>query len=291
MKNIPVTGQMAVPIDHRDMLVAIDRPLSPLSGAMHWHTHYELAMVTCRGGERYVGDSHESVDELDIVLIGPRMPHAWVAPKVEGSRMFTLHFHDATWERHLGGMNVFRPVRMLLERAAYGVSFCDRAKPEIRDRILALPGMRGVEGVQHFISLLDFLAQTPNQKMLAAPGYTLQGAPGTVDRRVELVCRHLEKAYARPLKLSDAAAVAGMSESAFCHLFKRNMGENFVDYLNGIRVHEAMKMLHITDAAVAEVCLACGFNNTSNFIRVFRRKCGYSPSEYRLKSRRAITRL
>ena len=72
-----------------------------------------------------------------------------------------------------------------------------------------------------------------------------------------------------------------MSESAFSHFFKKRTNRNFIDYLNDIRIGYASKLLYETTQTVSEICYASGFNNISNFNRIFKRKKGHTPSEYR----------
>ena len=81
-----------------------------------------------------------------------------------------------------------------------------------------------------------------------------------------------------------------MSDSAFCHFFKKKTGRNFADYVNEVRIGHAAQMLYETTDGIAEICYACGFNNTSNFIRVFKKKRGETPSQYRASSQRIVTK-
>lgn len=78
-----------------------------------------------------------------------------------------------------------------------------------------------------------------------------------------------------------------MSESSLVRFLKRRTGQTFIDNLNEIRVAEAVYRLTDTGESISEICYRCGFNNLSNFNRVFKKRRGTTPSEYREKYSRS----
>lgn len=63
------------------------------------------------------------------------------------------------------------------------------------------------------------------------------------------------------------------------------MGKTFSDFVNDIRITQAVSLLMDTDQSVAEIAASCGFENMSYFNRVFLRKKGIQPYKFR-ESRR-----
>ena len=45
-------------------------------------------------GSRIVGDSVEAFEALDLIMIGPNLPHAWKGEVVEGNHVITIQFSD-----------------------------------------------------------------------------------------------------------------------------------------------------------------------------------------------------
>ncbi len=84
-----------------------------------------------------------------------------------------------------------------------------------------------------------------------------------------------------PIRLCDIAALVSMSDSALSHFFKKRTNRNIVDYINDIRISNATKMLFETTNSISEIAFLCGFNNISNFNRIFKKNRGKTPSEYR----------
>jgi AraC-like DNA-binding protein len=72
-----------------------------------------------------------------------------------------------------------------------------------------------------------------------------------------------------------------MSEVAFSRFFKARTGKTFVDTLNEIRLGHASRMLIDTTQSVSEIAYRCGFNNMSNFNRIFKKKKHCTPKEFR----------
>ncbi len=77
-----------------------------------------------------------------------------------------------------------------------------------------------------------------------------------------------------------------MSEASFCRFIKQRTSKSFVDLLNDIRLGAAIRNLIDSSDTVAEIGYSCGFNNLSNFNRVFKKKKGMSPTEFRTHYRK-----
>ncbi len=88
--------------------------------------------------------------------------------------------------------------------------------------------------------------------------------------------------YAQDLSMQGVAQVMNYSETHFCRLFKHCFKVNFSAYLNEFRIQQAKQMLLTTNCTAKEVALACGYQDNSYFIRVFKRFTGMTPVDYRI---------
>ena len=88
------------------------------------------------------------------------------------------------------------------------------------------------------------------------------------------------KNFKENISLNDVAKVANMNPSAFSRFFKRINRKTYSEYLNGVRVGYACKLLIEEKYSISEICFDSGFNNISNFNRQFKKTMNYSPSDY-----------
>lgn len=100
-------------------------------------------------------------------------------------------------------------------------------------------------------------------------------------RALRRAVTHVRRNLGRSLRVADVAAVAGLSPSHFSRVFRDEIGETFVSYVNRIRCEEAADLLRSTDLPVQAVGERCGFGDHSYFTRVFRGVMGSPPSAYR----------
>lgn len=77
------------------------------------------------------------------------------------------------------------------------------------------------------------------------------------------------------------AHLVGMTSTSFSRFFKLRTGKTLSDYVIDIRIGFASRLLVDTTMSVAEICYECGFNNLSNFNRIFKKKKDCSPKEFR----------
>ena len=104
---------------------------------------------------------------------------------------------------------------------------------------------------------------------------------------IDAVCRSIEKDPAQSLSVKDAAQQCHMSESYFSHLFKKETGVSFVDFVNRQRIRHAARLLETSTLRVGEVAVQVGLENPNYFSVLFRKWKGESPQEYRQRFQKA----
>ena len=112
----------------------------------------------------------------------------------------------------------------------------------------------------------------------------IQSEPPARRRRAEQLkpaLEYIESHYAGPIALGEPARLTGLSPKYFCRSFRAVVHRSPIDYLNFYRVECASALLSSSDLTVAEVAYQCGFNDSSFFIKQFRRYKGTTPRQYR----------
>lgn len=100
---------------------------------------------------------------------------------------------------------------------------------------------------------------------------------------VETIIRFIEENYRKQISLSVLSKHCNLNEHYISRIFKEETGENYLSYLNKIRINEARKLLKNTNLKIYEIAEATGFSSNVNFNYVFNRMEGISPSAYRDK--------
>jgi len=99
--------------------------------------------------------------------------------------------------------------------------------------------------------------------------------------KLKQIIKYVEEHYDEPITIEDMAQLSYYSPSHFMKFFKTNMNISFTAYLNNYRLTMASRLLKSTHSTILEIATQTGFENLSYFNRLFRRKYGITPSEYR----------
>ena len=83
------------------------------------------------------------------------------------------------------------------------------------------------------------------------------------------------------LSLKKISEVFSISESYFSYLFKAETGRNFSEYLEELRMQQAMHLLKETDIPLSELYIHLGYSNANSFRRAFKKVYGASPKAFR----------
>lgn len=87
--------------------------------------------------------------------------------------------------------------------------------------------------------------------------------------------------YTEDLSLPDVAKACNTSTFYFCKIFKRETGMSFTEYLSSVRIEKAKNLLLNRELQISEIGYEVGFQSLTHFNRVFKKRVGQSPSEYR----------
>ncbi len=271
--------QEIVPIHKEDLFIILNHPNAKFDYPVHYHPEYEINLVMGCTGTRVVGDSEETFGPIDLVMVGPSLPHAWKSKDVT-NHVITIQFSQELSQYPMLSKRIFAPIRQLLQDAENGLSFEGPEQESIKEQIISLTRMQGFQSVTAFLNILSTMANA-NRKRLVSGLFESDLGSSTKSRRIAKVCEYIDQNLDKDLSLAEVAALVNMSESAFSHFFKKRTGLSYINYVNNQRIAKACTLLSDTTLSASEICYDCGFNNKSNFIRIFRKKKNMTPIEYR----------
>ena len=273
------------PLMGRDVLYIADRRKKEFTYPIHNHEVFELNFVEHAAGvRRIIGDSSEVIGDYDLVLItSPQLEHVWEQNTCtsEDIREITIQFDFGMSEDSIFGRNPFLSIRNMMNEARKGLCFPLSAIMSVYKQLDTLSSIKdGFYAMMQFMTILYELSRCEGARTLASSSFAKIAVEDS-SRRIFKVKNYINENYMDELRLAQMADIAGMSASAFSRFFKQHTGRNLSDYIIDIRLGYATRKLVDTSRSISEISFECGFNNLSNFNRIFKKKKGCSPSEFR----------
>jgi len=280
----PTILREITPLTQSDCFTLFSRVKSAFDFPLHNHEEFELNFIQhAKDARRVVGDHMEDIDDLELVLVGPNLQHAWFTHKCRSKEIkeITIQFHKDLFDDKFLRRNQLSFIRALFEKSLRGILFSRETTQQLAPRITDLNQKHGFDSVLELISILHDLSTSRNIRILSDSSFNDNGQLTYNSRRVEKTFEYMNQNFDRPVALGEVARLANMSEVSFSRFFRQRTGNTFIDSLTEIRLGHASRMLIDTTQSIAEVAYNCGFNNISNFNRIFKKKKGCTPKEFR----------
>ncbi len=98
---------------------------------------------------------------------------------------------------------------------------------------------------------------------------------------IEEALRRLESGYGQGISIRSIADDLGLDRSYLHRIFKAATGSSLQEYLLDLRIRKACDLLLQTDLPVSVIALSVSYEDTLYFSRLFKKKKGVSPTQYR----------
>lgn len=273
------------PLSAEDCFVIRSRVKSEFNYPVHVHPEFELNYIeNARGAQRLIGDSLEEIGDYELCLIGnENLEHAWMNGSCDSKDIFeiTIQFHKDLFFESMLSKRQFHSVAIMFENAKKGIVYSRETILKVRDLLHKLcKNEEGFHSVIDLLNILQTLSEDKNSRILATSTFANRD-DSSDSRRIQKVIDYLHENYQKEIHLADVAGHVNMSEVSFSRFMKKRTGKNYIEYLNDLRLGIASRHLIDTTKTVAEISYECGFNNLSNFNRIFKKRKGVTPKEFR----------
>ncbi|KZS40136.1 transcriptional regulator [Aquimarina aggregata] len=270
------------PLTPKDCFLVFDRIKDSFDFPIHFHPEYELNFIyNGKGVKRIIGDHIAEIDDIELVLVGPNLLHGWTLNNCIEKKIheITIQFHNDLFQEKLLSRSIMKPIQDMFENSTHGILFSKATAQELCPKIKNIMNLHGLDYFLSLISLLHALAISKGQKTLST--YSPVKEDFHNSDKIKVVYDYLQKNFHQKIKVQDLASLVNMTEVTFGRFMKSRTGKTFVEYLNDMRIGFAAQWLLEKDTSIAEIAYNCGFNNVSNFNRVFKTNKGCTPSEYK----------
>lgn len=272
------------PLSEKDFFYLADRTKDSFTFPIHRHVEYELNFVeNCKGATRIVGDSIETLGDFDLCLLGHGIEHAWEQGECKSTNIheITIQFEPNLFGTTFLMKNQMSPIRELLEDCSKGLAFGMKTIMKVYGHLEKLiNSSSGFHQMIEFVNLLYDLSTAGDRRILSTSSFA-NARPASDSRRVQKVQDYIYSHYKEDIRLELLAELAGMTPTSFSRFFKLRTGRSLSDYITDIRLGHATRALMDSTTSIAEICYECGFNNISNFNRIFKKKKNCTPKEFR----------
>lgn len=272
-------------LSSEDCFLIFNRVKTTFQYPIHVHSEFELNFIeNAKDAQRIVGDSIEAIDDLELCLIGnEKLEHGWVNADCQSTQIheITIQFHGDLFLGSLLNKKQFHSLSVMFENAKKGIIFSRPIILNIKNRLNSLfTNKNEFHSVIELINILYELSLDDHSRTLCNSSF-INDSDSSESRRIQKVIDYLETNYQKDISLIDVAKHVGMTEVSFSRFMKKRTGKNFIEYLNDLRLGFASRLLVNTNKYVAEIAFECGFENLSNFNRLFKKRKGCTPSDFR----------
>jgi AraC-like DNA-binding protein len=109
---------------------------------------------------------------------------------------------------------------------------------------------------------------------------TARGAPSQDWMLLQKALRYAHEHYTEQIYVDWVAEAVGVPVNRLRELFRTTLGMSCSQYIQSLRIAEAMSCLCRPDAQVTTIALDAGFETASHFNTSFRKQTGMSPTQY-----------
>ena len=143
-----------------------------------------------------------------------------------------------------------------------------------------------ISNIQEILPVLEQVVQAGRKLLIIAEDKTgrviINSKPRSRrERRMTQIKSYVNCNYCRDISIDEIVAHVGMNKSSFCTFIKKETGMTFTNYLNNLRLTLAADILKDSDLSVADVGSKVGLQDSPYFCRLFKKRYGMTPTEYR----------
>lgn len=245
----------------------------------HWHRECEYNLVICGAVDFYLDGTQVSLEEGDCLFINSGILHtARQRAGAEDARVLVVAFQAELFTKGYAGSAFLK----YFEGKADGFQWDVRSEEgkRVADMLRELAGLDRTE-YGYELRCLSLLGGIWYHTAAYMARELSEGRTKSHNGGVKKILSYIHEHFQERVTVEDLIGAANISRSETFRCFKQYAGISPMAYLNDYRLAKAADLLAGTEQNVTEICFACGFADTSYFVKLFREKYGVPPLRYR----------
>jgi AraC-like DNA-binding protein len=251
----------------------------------HYHPEYELVLVTESTGKRFIGDEIKNFGPGDLAFIGPNLPHLYrndsqyYTGSALRAKSIVVHFLESSLGKDFLTLPEAAKLRPLFDRSLQGLEITGQTNAEVTRKLYELLALDGLQRWLKLVEILDVIAGSDDYRIISTQ--PVMGRHEKDSQRLSMAVEWVMKSFHEDIRLEEIARAANMSVPSFSRYFKQRTRKTFSSFVTEVRLGQAARLLQEDQNSIAAICYACGFNNLSNFNRLFKKFYRMSPLQYK----------
>lgn len=242
---------------------------------MQYHNTVEIYYLIKGERDYFIGDDFYKLTDGDAVIIPKGVLHRTAG---KGASRFLAYFNKEMLKRffseelieciNMDKTIVFHPDESRRDgfAAAFNSLMQEYGRLPDKKNAVESPVIAG-----HLFEILFIMSRGNNT-------YVSRDCSGG---RVGDIIKYVNENYGSIKNIDEIAERFFVSKYHLCRVINRSLGVPLMTYLNTIKVKNAASMIADGRMKLTDIAIACGFNSSSYFSKVFRAEMGVSPTEYR----------
>ena len=242
------------------------------SGKTHWHSHFLLSLFKRNSGIQVLNDTEYSFEPGTAILMGPFDFHYNKMPVGETFDAYSVKFaHTCFTEKMYEICNLENlPIVCKLTGSDFVLAqtLCDALTEETKKSDQLCHDIF----VQNIIEQLVILIMRNTKK---------ECETNQSSTNIRKALLYIHNNFKNKISVEDVANICHYTPNYFSTSFKNNVGITFQRYLLDVRLQFAKNLIKYGNKNCTEACFESGFNSIEYFSAAFKKKYGYSPTNYK----------
>lgn len=268
--------------------VLYDEPNNALEN--HWHKETEIIYLLNGDLKVYINGNGYSLKQGDIIFLAPSDVHGAEFP-INNVRI-VIQFDKLVFEKSYLTNNEQDELYLKMSNLArVSTMWPENVKAHVKILVLSI-----YDSYTHFTSSNDSLSKINVQsKLFELIYYIILNVPMNTEQKslsnllkskqvydkLRIILDYINNHFTEDIKINDAASVLNFAPNYFIRFWKKNIGVSFHEYLNQVRINNAITLMINGNFQIKEIAELSGFNSVKTFNRVFKEITGTNPSTYK----------